>query len=365
MFGLGIIEGFFGPEWSWRKRESICELIANSQKAVSSSSESRGFYIYAPKRDPYLRKEWSLPHPPEMWRELIQLREKCDRLGVDFGVGLSPFEIHHDWNEKSRARLTEKLLLLENLRLDVLGIFFDDMKGSPDLAEKQIEILAFIREKTRTRLLFCPTYYSLDPILDRVFGQRPENYLETLGRHLPVDIDILWTGSKVRSDRITAEELADVARLIGRKPFIWDNLYANDGPRQCKFLNLKPFDGRSASTLLAARGWALNPMNQSSLSKVAYLAALNVFSRKMDPKEAYDSAVEAIGGTSFKDYARAHASTFSNQSLDDFPENEKLTLRSAMILAQEAAPQSVDSPAQDTLDWLDGKYLVGPECLTD
>jgi len=47
MFGVGIVEGFFGPEWTWESRYRLCN---------NHPSYGGQFYIYAPKRDSFLRK---------------------------------------------------------------------------------------------------------------------------------------------------------------------------------------------------------------------------------------------------------------------------------------------------------------------
>ena len=80
-----------------------------------------------------------------------------------------------------------------------LAILFDDMRGSlPDLAQRQAEIVDFAAERTRaSKIIVCPSYYTDDPILDRVFGQRPANYIKELGATLDPAIDLMWTGEEV------------------------------------------------------------------------------------------------------------------------------------------------------------------------
>ncbi|MFY4729277.1 beta-N-acetylglucosaminidase domain-containing protein, partial [Nitrospira sp. BLG_2] len=126
MVGIGIVEGFFGPEWSWTSRHQFCESLR---------SYGGSFYIYAPKRDSYLRKQWEQDHPADIWSELKSLSLKCYLANVAFGIGLSPFEIHSQWNERTRGLLREKVKKFEELNITYLGLFFDDMKGAPDLAD--------------------------------------------------------------------------------------------------------------------------------------------------------------------------------------------------------------------------------------
>ncbi len=336
MLGLGVIEGFFGPDWSW---------TARAQMATFLSANQYDFYLYAPKRDPYLRRQWSTVHPPEMWHQLTSLRSKFREAGVKFGVGLSPFELHESWDQRARQELRTRLQQLDELELDLLGLFFDDMKGSPDLAQVQAEMVAFVQSCTRVPLLFCPTYYSDDPILDKVFGARPTGYLERIGQDMDLEVKIFWTGSKVISPAITAVELKVVTETLRRAPLIWDNFFANDGPKQSQFLKLKPFEGRSNEAFAAARGWVLNPMNQPYLSQLVLAAANRVFRLKEDP-------IKALQLPPLLD--AAVLMEISQKGLDHLGESTRAQLR------------QVEGPVGDDLrDWLDGKYRVGPECLTD
>lgn len=348
MKALGVVEGFFGPEWPWDARHRFCETI---RRAGGS------FYIYAPKRDPYLRKNWTDDHPENVWKELKALRARCASLQLRFGVGLSPFEIHDHWTEATRAQLREKILKLEDLGSEELGLFFDDMKGAPDLAPKQAEIVDFVRSVTRQDLLFCPTYYSWDPVLDRVFGQRPDRYLEDIGRDIDPSVRILWTGDKVISETISAKNLDDVAKILKRAPFVWDNVFANDGPRQCKFLRLKPLTGRPNEAFATSAGWALNLMNQPSLSELLFEASARVLIGGEDSLEAYRATITSAAGSSLANLVIEQRTLFNDIGLDKMEPHTQTDLRAKL--------KPTDRFEAEILAWLDGKYLVGPECLTD
>lgn len=348
MFGTGVIEGFFGPEWSWAHRQILCEAIKKSEG---------NFYIYAPKRDPYLRKSWQHDHPKEMLRDLKKLSAKCHEQKLEFGIGLSPFEIHLLWDKKTKQILKEKILKLEELDLDYLGLFFDDMRGSIDLADKQAEIVEFTRGITHRALLFCPTYYSNDPILDKVFGQRTPDYLEKIGKNISGDVQILWTGNKVIPAEITAEELRITKDILKRKPFIWENYFANDGPKQCKFLKLKPFEGRDRQVFEAASGWAFNLMNQPGLSEILFESAVQVLTKGEPPEKSFKTTLEKKGGLGFAEIILEFGGALREMGLDK--------MEPAMIEELRRRLSRSNRFAIEILDWLDGKYIVGPECLTD
>ena len=214
-----------------------------------SSRTVTQFYFYAPKADPFLRKRWQEDHSGETADRLRSLAATCRRLGVRFGIGLSPFEVYRNFDRSSRAALARKLSFFADIGIDDLAILFDDMDGKePDLAEKQATIVHWIAERmANARLLVCPTYYSDDPLLDRLFRRRPENYLEEFGARLDPSIDVFWTGEEVCSRQYSTGHLKRMCRLLGRKPVLWDNYPVNDGKRMSQHLHLRGSTGRPAS----------------------------------------------------------------------------------------------------------------------
>lgn len=360
MIGVGVIEGFFGPEWLWPSRHQFVKTLSNFDNS---------FYIYAPKRDSFLRKSWEQDHPPEMWAELQKLSSACEANKVAFGVGLSPFEIHDRWDNSAKQILKHKISKIEELNIKYLGLFFDDMRGSSDLADKQIEIVAFVQSLTHAKILFCPTYYTDDPILDNVFGQRESDYLEKIGSGISAEVEILWTGPKVISPVIEAQGLIEVAKVLRRKPFIWDNLFANDGPKQCKFLRMKSFAGRSHEAFNATSGWALNLMNQPGLSEILFSSAAQVLTRDESAHAAFENSLLEFGGTEFAELVLKYEKTLNEVGLDKMEPAELDILRLQLLqqVARQVASQSAFKGrlSQEILNWLDGQYIVGAECLTD
>src|SRR5262247_2945033 len=71
----GIVEGFFGPLWSMTHRRSLFEFGA---------ARGMNTYLYAPKDDPYHRKLWTEPYPPNQWRALLQLIRRAQAQQIDF-----------------------------------------------------------------------------------------------------------------------------------------------------------------------------------------------------------------------------------------------------------------------------------------
>lgn len=349
---LGLVEGFFGPEWSWMARHQAVQCLAH---------RTNSFYFYAPKRDRFLRKNWFENHPVQSWRELKSLRATCRKYRVLFGIALSPFEIHDNWNQRSKEQLKNKIQNLSELEFDLLGLFFDDMKGSPDLAEKQSEIVSFVQSLTKKKILFCPTYYSMDPILDKVFGQRSANYLEDIGKHIAQEVEILWTGQKVISPTITSLDLQEIAKILRRKPFIWDNFFANDGPKQCQFLSLKPFTGRDPLAFESSAGWALNLMNQPYLSLALFLASAQVLTTESSAEQAFVQAMQAQYGDLFAQKVKSYQEVLCRAGLNRLD----LSVKENLLAEFSSMELKENKAAQEIIQWLQGDYVVGAECLTD
>ena len=346
---LGIVEGFYGRAWSWDERRAVTACLAPA---------GYGFYLYAPKGDAYLRRQWREPYPRDAAAELTRFAADCRRKGVRFGVGLSPYEVFLGFDEAARAALADRLALFDDLGVADVAILFDDMRGDlPDLAQRQAEIVAFAAEHSGAgRLIVCPSYYSDDPVLDRVFGRRPEGYLEDLGRLLDPGIGIFWTGEEVCSRELSPGHLARVARAIGRKPFLWDNYPVNDGPRMSQHLHLRGFTGRPASIGAYVAGHAINPALQPTLSCIPALTLAMSYARGDDYAygEAFYKAAAMVAGETLAAMLRDDILSLDDGGLGRMSDERRASLRERY--------GAIDHPAaREVAEWLDGRYGVSAE----
>lgn len=349
MTKIGIVEGFFGPVWSTEARKDFATFL---QKYGGS------FYIYAPKRDAHLRKAWRDNWEPTYLEYLSSLRDHYHALGLEFGVAISPFGLGSSISQGDWSHLKEKFQILSELKLDYLGLFFDDMPSTDDLLKVQTEVVELARKYFPQGLIFCPSYYTFDPILDKVFGQRPIGYVEGLKSAIPANVDICWTGPKVISPEINREHLSEVNQLLGRPPFIWENLFANDGPRNCKFLKLKYFTGRDSSLNDLTNGVGFNLMNQPYLSQLLFLSSIKVMEHQMEPAAAFNQSCHELLTPEFAKFIIDNRVIFLEDGLDKLSQDEKNSLLGKLTNHPEPM-------AREICDWLKGEYLVGPECLTD
>ena len=296
---LGLIEGYYGRPWSWEARAETMSALA---------PHGYGFFLYAPKGDPFLRRRWREPHPSDQARAIGKFALQCEDCGVAFGVGLSPFELYRAFDDEAKAALAAKLKSLDDLGVRQLAILFDDMRGDiPDLARRQADILHWVADRTRAeRLIVCPTYYSDDPALDLYFGARPDGYLEAFGAALDPAVDIFWTGPEVCSREISPGHVDRVAAQLGRRPLLWDNYPVNDGPRMSPYLHLRGFTGRSSKIAGCVAGHAVNPALQPVLSRIPALTLAEIYrwGEAYDYGAAFARAAEAVLGRELGDLTR-------------------------------------------------------------
>lgn len=348
---LGIIEGFFGPLWSWPDRQQLMEVL---------QPHGYNVYWYAPKGDRYLRRAWQEPYPEAITEEISAFARWCDDRDIAFGVGLSPWEVFHGFDDAARRALEEKLAFLQGVGVRRLAILFDDMAADvPDLVARQGEIIDWVGQRTGfSQLAVCPSYYSDDPVLDRVFGQRPDRYLEDLGKALDPAVDIFWTGEEVCSRELSPGHLRRVATQLGRKPLLWDNYPVNDGDRMSRHLHLRGFTGRPATNAGLISGHMINPALQPHLTAIPALTlALS-----------YQQGDNYCYGAAFREAARLVAGdVMAEQLLADLLVLQDTGLHrmgAGRLKALEETYRYIDHPAaREVVRWLAGEYQVTDEMV--
>ena len=351
---LGIIEGFFGRSWSWEDRKRYAQFLALNEYS---------FYIYAPKSDKNLRTNWQQDWPADVKKQLRDLRQTYRAANVQFGIGLSPHEIYLDNNNDQRELLNQRIKQINQLEPDILCILFDDMRGDiHGLAQIQIDIAHQAATISNAKkIIFCPTYYSFDPVLERVFGAMPENYWQTFAQQLDKSIDIFWTGEKVCSAHYSTEHLAQVSELIGRKPFLWDNYPVNDGAIKSNLLQLRAFDQSHSQLADKVAGHAINPMNQPWLSQIP-LASLPLAYREREnysPVTAFTNICKNLCSDELATQLQRDIVQLQDIGLKKLTPQERHAL-------QVTYQQFNQSPyAQEIIAWLNDEYLFDPACLTE
>jgi hyaluronoglucosaminidase len=208
---VGVIEGFYGPPWSWDLRLEVAEWCAD-----------RGMrdYVYAPKDDPKHRQEWRAPYDAD---ELAGFERFSEAGRLDLGFAISPgLSIDCD-STQDRAELAAKVdqVVAVGARCVVLALDDIPFGGGPQ-GEAHARLTTWLREHLddRAELALIPTEY---------VGVRSTPHLDALAEGVPADVPIGWTGRAVVNDSITvADAEARAAALGDRPPLLWDNP-VNDG----------------------------------------------------------------------------------------------------------------------------------------
>ena len=352
-FGLGLIEGFYGRSWDDRDRSDCLEFLAKI---------GYQYYVYAPKADSCLRRDWRGRWSPDAERRMHGISEQCARQGLLWGIGLSPLGLAEDPTQKNRRILRDKTRYLNDFGAQILCILFDDMpRGVECLGELQCELVQeALSVSTASHVLVCPSYYSTDPILEKLFGSMPPCYWETLGSALPPEVGLFWTGEQVCSRSYDEESLRRIAASFGRLPVLWDNYPVNDGAKASRFLHLDAFRNRPDSLARLTTAHFVNPMNQCWLSRIPLATLPRVYrdGASYEPHAAFRWAAESICGRELGALLAEDLELLQTAGLASLtPE-----LRSKLLhrYGRHGSPY-----ARELLDWLANGYAFDPACLTD
>ena len=261
-----------------------------------------------------------------------------------------------------RRSLRSKVRQINETGAHLLCILFDDMRGNVDgLPGLQANIVADICGWSSARqFIVCPTYYSYDARLTKEFGPPPKTYLRDFGQSIDPKIDIFWTGEKVISNGYSVEHLSEVATVLRRKPFIWDNSISNDSKARTDHLYLDPSAGAWELPVDLVAGLAINPMNQAHLTRVA-LCRFRHLMVKYGTGERASTMTECcrdLGGPVFAAQLEEDSALMQETGFSRMNENTRLGL-----LARYESAYS-NPYAQEVAAWLRNEYLFDAQCLT-
>lgn len=290
---LGLIEGFYGPPWTWAERDRMIDFLA-----------AQGFdlYVYAPKDDPLHRARWRGPLPEEELAHFERLTQRAAVAGVEFSYGLSPIDLGFGALAEVDTVVAKCLQLVER-GVPSFGLLFDDLpvdlppsddertEAARWQASVANEVLRAVRESgAGGRFLFCPTEYCSGAV-------EPTPYLRTLGETLEPGIEVFWTGPQVCSHTITASDLTAVTEGLMRPPLLWDNYPVNDGAMRWD-PHIRPLRGRGADLPGACSGIVANGAIQAEATKIALhtFAAYWRDPAGYDPETAWGPALTAVAG---------------------------------------------------------------------
>jgi protein O-GlcNAcase/histone acetyltransferase len=292
-FLSGVIEGFYGQPWTASERLQLFDWMA---------AWGLNTYFYAPKDDLHHRALWREPYSALDAEPLRRLMTASRERGLRFVYGLSPgLDIRYG-REAELTRLHERFEQMIALGCDDFALLFDDIPDAMDasdlerwgsLASAQCHaanaLFAWMRERRPSaRFMFCPTAYCGRMAAAKLGG---DAYLETVGRELLPEIDVLWTGPEIVSREITVAHVQTMQAVLCRRPIIWDNLHANDYDGRRFFCG--PYSGRQPELIGEISGLLSNPNTEFPLNYVPLrtLARFVAGSDSWEPRSAYLAAM--------------------------------------------------------------------------
>jgi hyaluronoglucosaminidase len=295
----GSIEGFYGEPWSHQDR--LRQLEFYGEQKLNS-------YIYAPKDDPYHREKWKEPYPADKLAELAELIKTAEENHVTFTFAISPGNTITFSSEADLKALIDKAQAMWDLGVRSFALFLDDIDPSlrspedrakfgsdpnPSAAAHAYLLNRFTEEFINThegaeRLITVPTDYT---------GNGPTPYRDRFAALLDKDTVVMWTGQKVVSEQVSAEEADEVHGVFNHDMLLWDNYPVNDYDRNSLFLG--PIVGRDADLAKhGVVGLSANPMNEAEASKIPLytIADYTWNPAAYNPVDSWKRSIKAFGG---------------------------------------------------------------------
>lgn len=265
---LGVVEGFYGPPWSFLERRRLVDMLG---------AHGMGTYLYAPKDDPLHRAAWRDPYDPAFLSEFADLARWGAARKVDVVFGMSPFLDLDPGSSADVDALTAKLGAFVDAGVPGVAIFADDIEleggVTVDAALGDAQV-AVVNEVVRRLAVTTPdlTVWFVGTVYSNArLAGFPEGdaYLESLAGLDPT-VHVMWTGTDTFSPTLSPGDLDDAATQVGRPLSLWDNAWANDaGDGLTGRILLGPWSGRSPDLLEVLDGGVMNPSIQGGLSRLS------------------------------------------------------------------------------------------------
>lgn len=267
----GVIEGFYGPPWSWTDRRLVSEVLA---------AAGMDTFVYAPKDDPLHRERWREPYDDGFLDDLAVLAAPG---GLRVAFAVSPGLSIDTASPGDRAALAAKVAQVTERGVTCVGLCLDDLPPATGLGVRHGELASWLAESLGdgVELFVVPTHYT---------GTARNPYLYDLDHLLPAEVLVGWTGRLVVNDTISAAEAKQWSAAVGgRLPLLWDNTPVNDALMASR-LRAGPLRGRSPDLVARLGGYLANPMVQARASVPALLSAA-AWLRGDDPVAAWEATV--------------------------------------------------------------------------
>jgi hyaluronoglucosaminidase len=235
----GVVEGFYGTPYTHAERLRMLAFMA---------AHGLNTYVEAPKDDPHQRLYWREPYGyAELARFGVEIAYARSH-GILFVPSLSPgipkLDAAGDPGHPPDASvcfscqsdvtaLVQKFVPLFNLGVRTFMLSFDDVKRELPYPQDQQAFgsgdAGYGRANAYLLNAFLAAMKTLDPkvrvlTVGAVYaGTSDGDYLKAMRKNLSPEIEMMWTGRKVRSRQFTPDDARRWTALAGRQPIVWEN----------------------------------------------------------------------------------------------------------------------------------------------
>lgn len=252
----GVVEGFYGLPWDKSDRLAMMAYLADLKMNT---------FVYAPKDDPWINAAWMAQFPEDELRHMRDMTDAATKQRIRLC-----WELHIGWalSFSSAADLdlmVDKFDSIGQQGIDCFVLAFDDVNkflsdadqnAYGGYAEAQADFVTRLDQRLmelypQAMLAFVPVEYWTD-------HEDTNSDLAYLGKQLPPQWMIAWTGKKIVSATISEQDAEEIAAILQRPAFLGDNYPVVDG--SVGEVLLGPLTGREPGVALATSGSVFNPM---------------------------------------------------------------------------------------------------------
>lgn len=330
----GVIEGFYGQPWSDQARKELFAFMGEHRMNT---------YIYSPKDDNYLRKNWRDLYPDDALATIKSLVDEANRNHVSFVYTLSPgnditYSSQADYeatvakfNQLRSIGVTQFYIALDDIPLSVTPA--DQAKfpahATPNYSYNQWSTLAdaqsyylnrvereYIQANQLPDLWLVPTNYN---------GSARDPFKEAQGQSLDSNIRMQWTGEGVFSGTLSADSITKAKETYNTEHmFIWDNFPVNDSNQDRLYLN--PVSGRADNLYQVTDGFTANPMIEPYASWIGIGSFADYMwnAGQYDPQQSMNNVLKEIAGTDPAKLAALQAFVDLNQDWNYAPADQRV-----------------------------------------
>ena len=353
MLRAGIIEGFYGRPYKKDTRHAMMRMVAYL---------GFSFYVYAPKNDISLRKNWISELSSQAEENLTHCSFMAKNSGLDFAFGISPLGLTASLKPLLPVFKAKVQRLMSVTRADFACLLFDDVPNQfSDLGKRQNTVIKALRDAVgnEKEIWVCPTTYSDDPILTKLYGPTDPSYFSDLISGLDNRVKFFWTGSKVLSPGFTYDDINRADSIFKGRTVIWHNYPVNDGRARADRLYLEPYQNMQPCADKRITAVAVNPMTEGALSMIPLSTLIPALEGKpYDRLRAIrDNAAGELSGPA-SEKILSIIQKIEKTGLERTAQGDLSALR-ALCKAQ-----SGSLACDEIIDFLNGRYAFDPECLT-